>query len=280
MVEEDFAPLLAVPVLVLDLLLCVDGIVGGDLALQVARELLDGDLEVGLVVLEYDRVVVALEIEGERVRVHERLAAQAEHLDGLLEKLHLDPGHVVLLHLLHLLPDRVDELLLELQALMMVHVAVAVVQVALERVARLVLVVARLLGVVLVEAVAVVPGGAVRLPRAQAHPAELAATRLILAYHVIAAAVLLDGDVTLGTLFGVGRYPVGRLRVVVALLDPLLEPLALDRIVPLLTAAEAEDVRAVGLDRLGVEVVHLDGVWRRTLAHQPIALRKLLVIKC
>jgi len=45
---------------------------------------------------------------------------------------------------------------------------------------------------------------------------------LVLAHHVVAAAVLLDGHAALGTLFGIGRDPVGRLRVVVALLDPLL----------------------------------------------------------
>ena len=55
--------------------------------------------------LEDDRLVVLLEIVREHVRVHERLAAQAEDVDGFLEELHLDPRHVVLLHVLHALSD-------------------------------------------------------------------------------------------------------------------------------------------------------------------------------
>ena len=48
---------------------------------------------------------------------------------------------------------------------------------------------------------------------------------LIAADHVIATTVLLDGHMTLGTLLGVGSYPVGGLAVIIALLDPLFEPL-------------------------------------------------------
>jgi hypothetical protein len=40
---------------------------------------------------------------------------------------------------------------------------------------------------------------------------------------VVASSVLLYGGSALGTLFGVGGDPVGRLRVVVTFLDPLLD---------------------------------------------------------
>jgi hypothetical protein len=55
---------------------------------------------------------------------------------------------------------------------------------------------------------------------------------LILANHVIAAAVLLDGGPALGALLRVGRDPVGGLAVVVALLRPLPDQRAPHRIVP------------------------------------------------
>ena len=79
-----------------------------------------------------------------------------------------------------------------------------------------------------------------RLPRATANPTELGATALILADHVIASAVLFYGHVALGTLLGVGRDPVRSLRVIIVLLEPLLQPFALDRIVPKLATAKAE----------------------------------------
>ena len=46
---------------------------------------------------------------------------------------------------------------------------------------------------------------------------------LVLAYHVVAASVLLNGGATLGTLLGVSGYPVASFAVVVTLLDPLLD---------------------------------------------------------
>lgn len=82
--------------------------------------------------LKNDGLVVLLEVEGKDVSEHERGAALAQHVHGLLQKLHLDPRHVVLLHLLHLLLDLSVELVLEAQALHVVHVAVAVEQVPLQ----------------------------------------------------------------------------------------------------------------------------------------------------
>lgn len=57
---------------------------------------------------------------------------------------------------------------------------------------------------------------------------------------MVAAAVLLDGGMTLGTLFGIGCNPIACFTVVVALLLPSSEPFAFDGFVPRLTALEAE----------------------------------------
>lgn len=67
--------------------------------------------------------------------------------------------------------------------------------------------------------VTVVPAAAVRLPRPETDPAEVGLAVLVLADHVVAAAVLLDGHVALRALLRVRRDPVGRLRVVVAFLQ-------------------------------------------------------------
>jgi len=92
-------------------------------------------------------------------------------------------------------------------------------------------------GIVLV-AGALVVLGAVRLPVAQAHPAEVVLT--IKALHVVAAAVLFDADVTLGAVFGVGADVVGRLAVVGALGQPLLDHLAVGGRMVVHAAPEAE----------------------------------------
>lgn len=82
--------------------------------------------------LKDNGLVVLLEVESEHVSEHERGAALAQHVHSLLQELHLDPGHVVLLHLLHLLLHLGVQLVLKAQALHVVHVAVAVEQVPLQ----------------------------------------------------------------------------------------------------------------------------------------------------
>jgi hypothetical protein len=59
---------------------------------------------------------------------------------------------------------------------------------------------------------------------------------LILAYHMIAAAVLLNGGPALGALLRVGRDPVGGLAVVVTLLCPLPDQRAPHWVVPVFYA--------------------------------------------
>ena len=55
-------------------------------------------------------------------------------------------------------------------------------------------------------------------PGAKTDPAEVRLAALVLALHVVAAAVLLDGGATLGTLLRVRRQPIAGLAVVLALL--------------------------------------------------------------
>lgn len=57
-----------------------------------------------------------------------------------------------------------------------------------------------------------------RLPGPQTDPAEVGLAVLVLAYHVVAAAILLDGYVALWALLSISSYPVRCFRVVVAFL--------------------------------------------------------------
>lgn len=114
-----------------------------------------------------------------------------------------------------------------------------------------------------------------RFPRTEADPAEVVFAVLVLADHVIATTVLFDRHEALRALLRVRRDPVGRLAVVVALLLPLLQQLALNRLVPLVGALEAEHRLAGALDRLTVQVADLDygGALRlRAPAQQAVAL--------
>ena len=79
---------------------------------------------------------------------------------------------------------------------------VTVEQISLQHGPTFLLAVSVGLRLVLVVSVAVVPGRAVRFPRPQTDPAEVRLAGLVLADHVIAATVLLDGGVTLETIRG------------------------------------------------------------------------------
>ena len=59
-------------------------------------------------------LVVLPQIVGKDVGVHEGPATLAEDVEALLEELDLDPGHVVLLHLLHLVLHHRVQLVLKL----------------------------------------------------------------------------------------------------------------------------------------------------------------------
>lgn len=77
-----------------------------------------------------------------------------------------------------------------------------------------------------------------RLPVPQAHPTKVVLA--IEALHVIATSVLLDAYVTLGAVFGVCAYIVGRLAVVGTLGQPLLDDLAVGRRMIVHAALETE----------------------------------------
>lgn len=82
--------------------------------------------------LKDNGLIILFEVEGKDVGVHERGTALAEDVDRFFQELDLNPGHVVLLHLLHLLLDLGVEFVLEAQALHVVHVTVAVEEVSLQ----------------------------------------------------------------------------------------------------------------------------------------------------
>jgi len=92
---------------------------------------------------------------------------------------------------------------------------------------------------------------------------------------VIATAIFFYCHITFRAFLGVSSNPVGRFRVVIALLDPALEQRASHWVVPVLAALEAECVHALACDGSRLHVLHLDGVvavWARTPPQQPVAL--------
>lgn len=236
MVEEGSSSSFAISVLVLHLLLDHRYVVLRDVAFEVFGELFGGTFQVLLVILKDDGLVVLDQVVSKHVGIHECLPTQTQHIDALLEELHLDPGHVVVLHLFHLRLDQLVQFVLKLEALHVVHVPVAIKQVPLQRRSRLLLSVSGRLCFVLVVSIATVPRRAVWFPWAQADPTKIGSARLVLADHVVAAAVLLNGHLTARTLFGIGRDPVGGFAVVVALLFPFSQQITFDRLVPIFAA--------------------------------------------
>lgn len=99
----------------MNLLFDVGEILRRDVTLEVLGQSLGGTLQIPLVIFEDHRLVVLLQVVGKHIRVHERLPALAEDVNGPLEELHLNPAHVVLLHLFHLLLDRRVQLVLKLE---------------------------------------------------------------------------------------------------------------------------------------------------------------------
>ena len=63
------------------------------------------------------------EIVCKHISVHECPPALTQNIQGLLQELDLNPGHVVLLHLLHLVLHHGVQLALKLQGLQVVHVS-------------------------------------------------------------------------------------------------------------------------------------------------------------
>ena len=74
---------------------------------------------------------------------------------------------------------------------------------------------------------------------------------------MIATSILLDGGSALWTLLGVGGDPVARLAVVVALLDPFLDEVTPDWVVPVLATTEAEGVATPALHWTCLHVLKL-----------------------
>lgn len=192
-------------------------------------------------------------------------------------------------------------LMLQLQAVLVVHVAVVVVQIPLQGSTGLLLRIASLLGRSVVVAIARIPAGAVRAPWAKAHPAELEAARDVLARHMVATTILFNGNLkhhialilplaqsmfathdhraylALWAVLCICVQPIGRLAVIVALLQPFLQEIAADGIVPGMGTKEAERVAAVAGDRARLCMRHFDdtaAVRSRAPLQQRVALKR------
>ena len=72
--------------------------------------------------LKNSGLIVFPQVVGEDVGVHQGTTALAKDVQTLLQELNLNPGHVVLLHLLHLVLHHRTQLGLKLQGLQVVHV--------------------------------------------------------------------------------------------------------------------------------------------------------------
>ena len=124
------------PVLVLHFLLDVNQIGGANISFQILRQGFCRLFQIPLIVLQslkwlFERVsntvcvkllnylkdftlVVFPQIVGKDVSVHQSPPTLAQDVHGLFQKLHFDPRHVVLLHLIHLLLHHGVQLVLEL----------------------------------------------------------------------------------------------------------------------------------------------------------------------
>lgn len=192
-----------------------------------------------LLVLEQILSRAGLHVVGIGIGVLQRIATLGEQRSRIEQILPVDPGAAAVHDLrIDALPQTIDRLLLQFERLGMILPALVVMQILFECLARLH--VHRFvgnIGIVLV-AGAFIIFGAVRLPIAQAHPAEVVLT--IEALHMIAAAVLLDAYVTLGAVFGVCAYIVGRFAVVGALGQPFPDDLAVSGRMVVHAALETE----------------------------------------
>jgi len=119
--------------------------------------MLCGRLKILLVVLKYGRLVVFPKVVGEDIGVHESAPALTEDVQALLEKLDLNPGHVVLLHFLHFILDHGIQLTFKLERLEVIHVSVAVEEIPLQGTPTLLLVISINFGLILIISVTVVP---------------------------------------------------------------------------------------------------------------------------
>ena len=173
--------------------------------------------------LENFALVVFPQVISKNVSVHQSSSALAQNVHGLFQELNFDPGHVMLLHLVHFLLDHGVQLVFKLQRLQVVHVAIAIMKVSIQGCPGFLLALTCSFGVVFIVPIAVIPGASMRLPGAKTNPAKISFAGLVLANHVITTSVLFDDRPAFGTLFGVGGYPIGSLGVVVAFLNPFLD---------------------------------------------------------
>ena len=112
-------------------------------------------------------------------------------------------------------------------------------------------------------------------PRTQTHPAKVSFAGLVLANHVITATILLNGGSTSWAFFGICRYPIGRLGIVVTLLDPFLDQMTTDWIMPILRTCKTKGMATAAFDWPSLNVRHFDciaAIGSRAPSHKTIAL--------
>ena len=72
--------------------------------------------------LKNGRLIVFSQVVGKYISVHQGTTTLAQNVQTLLQELNFNPGHVMLLHLLHLVLHHSVQLWLKLQRLQVVHV--------------------------------------------------------------------------------------------------------------------------------------------------------------
>jgi len=134
-----------------------------------------------------------------------------------------------------------------------------------------------LFGLLLIEAITAVPGRTMWLPGSQAHPAEIIAAGWILADHVIAATILLNGHIAFGTLLGVLGNPIGCFRILKAFFEPLFKGATAGRFMPILPTGKAKLMATFAVNRTWFGTNGLNGmgaIGGGTPSHQYVALHK------
>ena len=188
-----------------------------------------------LILFEDDRLIVLLEIKGERIGENQQLATLQQNVEGFFHRLKIVFGDFAR-RTTNFLGDAFGKFRFQVQRMFVRAIAIVIVQITSEL--RSVAILRLFVDVRLIEPVALI----VFRPVARAEPTEFVMART--AGHVVAAAVLLDVHVTLRTEFRVRFDPEDVLTVVEQFLRPLNQQLTFDRSVPRLTAVEAERRRA------------------------------------
>jgi len=115
------------------------------------------------------------------------------------------------------------------------------------------------------------------LPGSQAYPAEIITAGWILAHHMIATTILLDGNIALGALLRVLGNPIRCLRVLKTFFHPLLERTAAGGFMPIFATSKAKLMPTFAKDCSWFSTNGLDGmaaIGGGAPSHQHVAFHK------